>query len=674
MENLKIDDFTRYKFLSGVKHSPNGKHACFVMHNMDFEENKYLSNLWIMDVESEKYKQLTAFDSERSFLWLDDENIIFPDVRDSKDKEKLQELEEFTQFYKINIQGGEATKYFRIPRKVSSIKKVDDDTFIFTSQYKIDEKDINALSDEEKRKELKEKKEEQDYEVLEEIPFWANGGGFTNKKRNRLYIYHVSTGELEAITEEYTNVDLYNLDNTKTKAVLLISNFKDKMALTNNIAIYDMKNNKLEIVNETSVDGQGTNFSLGHSYADFMDKDTIIYTATDMKQFGVNENDKFYIMDLNTLKSICITPNLDVPLTNSVGSDCRYGGSTLKQVQDNYLYYVTTEGNSSYLNRIDTQGKIEKLTAEEGSVDGISINKENILYIGMKTNKLQEIYKLENHVEKQVTTINTWLNSEKSLSIPEKITVETAPGVIIEGWSLKPVNFDENKKYPAILDIHGGPKTVYGTVFYHEMQYWASEGYVVFFCNPRGSDGKGNEFADIRGKYGTIDYDDLMKFTDEVIKGYSFIDSERIGVTGGSYGGFMTNWIIGHTSRFKAAASQRSISNWISKFCTTDIGYFFVEDQNNATPWDNHEKLWEHSPLKYADRVKTPTLFIHSEEDYRCWLAEGIQMFTALKYHGVEARLCMFKGENHELSRSGKPKHRLRRLREITDWFNVHLR
>lgn len=674
MENLKIDDFTRYKFLSGVKHSPNGNHACFVVHNMDFEENKYLSNLWLMDVESEKYKQLTSFDSERSFLWLDDENIIFPDVRDSKDKEKVQALEEFTQFYKINIHGGEAVKYFRIPRNVSSIKKVDEDTFIFTSQYKINEKDINALSDEEKSKALKEKKEEKDYEVLEEIPFWANGGGFTNKKRNRLYIYHVSTDKIDAITEEYTNVDLFNLDDTRTKAVLLISNFKDKMALTNNIAIYHIKNNKLEIIKENNIDGQAIDLTLSHSFADFIEENKIIYSATDMKRFGVNENDKFYIMDLNNLKATCITPSLDVPLTNSVGSDCRYGGSSLKQVQDNYLYYVTTEGHSSYLNRINSQGKMEKLTTEEGSVDGISINKENILFIGMKTNKLQEIYKLENNVEKQVTSINTWLNSEKYLSIPEKITVETAPGVNIDGWILKPVNFDENKKYPAILDIHGGPKTVYGTVFYHEMQYWANEGYVVFFCNPRGSDGKGNEFADIRGKYGTIDYDDLMKFTDEVIKKYSFVDSEKIGVTGGSYGGFMTNWIIGHTDRFKAAASQRSISNWISKFCTTDIGYFFVEDQNSATPWDNHEKLWEHSPLKYADKVKTPTLFIHSEEDYRCWLAEGIQMFTALKYHGVEARLCMFRGENHELSRSGKPKHRLRRLMEITDWFNIYLK
>ena len=261
----------------------------------------------------------------------------------------------------------------------------------------------------------------------------------------------------------------------------------------------------------------------------------------------------------------------------------------------------------------------------------------------------------------------------KNIIKPEYLTFEN-DGIIIEGWILKPADFDTNKCYPGILDIHGGPKTVYGEIYYHEMQFWANEGYFVFVCNPRGSDGRGNEFADIRGKYGTVDYDDLMKFTDAVLQHYPQIDPCRVGVTGGSYGGFMTNWIIGHTDRFKCAVSQRSISNWLSKFGTTDIGYYFNSDQIQSTPWDNPEKMWFHSPLKYADKVVTPTLFIHSEEDYRCWLAEGLQMFTALKYHGVDARLCMFRGENHELSRSGKPKHRVRRLEEITNWFEKYLK
>ena len=164
-----------------------------------------------------------------------------------------------------------------------------------------------------------------------------------------------------------------------------------------------------------------------------------------------------------------------------------------------------------------------------------------------------------------------------------------------------------------------------------------------------------------------------MQFTDEALRRFSFIDPARLGVTGGSYGGFMTNWIIGHTNRFAAAASQRSIANWTGFFGTSDIGYFFQPDQTKADLWRNAEKAWDQSPLKYADRVSTPTLFIHSDEDWRCPLFEGLQMFTALRVRGVETRLCLFRGENHELSRSGKPKHRVRRLQEITGWMETHL-
>jgi dipeptidyl aminopeptidase/acylaminoacyl peptidase len=198
----------------------------------------------------------------------------------------------------------------------------------------------------------------------------------------------------------------------------------------------------------------------------------------------------------------------------------------------------------------------------------------------------------------------------------------------------------------------------------------------MVYTNPRGSSGRGNDFANLQGKYGTIDYDDLMAVMDSAIEKYSFVDADRLGVTGGSYGGFMTNWMIGHTDRFKAAVSLRSIANWTSKFNTTDIGYYFNKDAMGTDPWEDGgaDKLWWHSPLKYADKVSTPTLFIHSEEDYRCWLAEGLQMFTALRYHGVDSRLVMFREENHELSRSGKPKHRLRRLQEMLAWFDRYLK
>jgi dipeptidyl aminopeptidase/acylaminoacyl peptidase len=215
---------------------------------------------------------------------------------------------------------------------------------------------------------------------------------------------------------------------------------------------------------------------------------------------------------------------------------------------------------------------------------------------------------------------------------------------------------------------------VYGTVLFHEMQYWAQNGYAVVFCNPTGSDGGGNKFADIRGRYGETDYRDIMAFVDTALKSFDFLDEARMGVTGGSYGGFMTNWIIGHTDRFRCAVTQRSIANWISFSNMSDIGDFFGGDQVGSTCWKDIEQMWRQSPLKYADRVKTPTLVLHSDNDYRCPVAEGIQMFYALRQNGVPTRLCVFHGENHELSRSGKPKNRVRRLKEITCWMDKYLK
>ncbi|ADD03267.1 peptidase S9 prolyl oligopeptidase active site domain protein [Thermoanaerobacter italicus Ab9] len=665
MEKIKLEDFTKFKFLSGLKYSPSGEHAGFVVHRMDVEENKYLSNLWLLEVKSGKYFQLTSFNEETDFVWLDDENILFSGYRNPKDKEKMDSGEEFTRYYKINIHGGEAVEAFVISKRVTDIKPIDENTFLLTARYNITEKELEGLSEEEKKEELKRRKEERDYKVLDEIPYWVNGVGFVNKDRNRLYLYRVKENKLQPITDEYTHVSLFNLNRTKNKAVFISQTYKDKKKLVSDVYIYDIKTNEIEKLNKDE--------DFSYRYADFLGEH-VICMGTDMKKYGINENSKFYIFDIDSGERKCITPDLDLSIGNSVGSDSRYGHGYSIKSEGDYLYFISTERYNAYLNRINISGEIEKVIASEGSVDMFDVKGENILFIGFRDLKLSELYEYSDGEEKQLTNFNEWVQREKKLSKPERVEVETRPGHFIDGWVIKPIDYEEGKKYPAILDIHGGPKTVYGEIYFHEMQYWAAEGYFVFFCNPKGSDGRGNEFADIRGRYGTVDYEDIMKFTDYVLQHYKDIDSSRVGVTGGSYGGFMTNWIIGHTDRFKAAVSQRSISNWTTEFGATDIGYYFVPDQIGGTPWDNFEKYWEHSPLKYADKVKTPTLFLHSDEDYRCWMVEALQMFSALKYFGVESKLVLFHGENHELSRSGKPKHRIRRLREITEWFNKYLK
>lgn len=665
MENLRLDDFTRYKFLSGIKASPLGQYIGFVLHQMDVEENKYLSNIYIYDLKNKIPIKLTSLDEERSFMWKDENTLLFPSIRNKKDKERKERGEAFTTYYEICLKGGEANKAYEVPLNVTNLDILDEQRLLLTAVYDHNYPNLDGLTNEEKEKALKKVKENKDYEILDEIPFWLNGQGFINKKRNRLYIYDIKENKTVAITDEYADVSSYKLNKEKTKAVIIASTYTDKMEKKSDIYIYDIANNNLKNIS------METQFM--YSSANFLG-DKIIFTGHDSKSYGINENPNFYTINIDGSNVKKISKDFDFSIWNSVGSDCRYGGSQSMKIDGQYLYFVTTEWNSTFINRIDINGKIEKVSNGKGSIDGFDVLDNNIHFIGLRGLKLQELYSLDNGEEKQLTHFNDWVLEEKKVSIPERLSFTVEDNIIIEGWVLKPVDYKESEKYPAIFDIHGGPKTAYGEVFFHEMQYWANEGYVVFFCNPRGSDGRGNQFADIRGKYGTIDYDDLMKFTDIVLEKYPCIDKDRVGVTGGSYGGFMTNWIIGHTNRFKAAASQRSISNWISKFATTDIGYYFVDDQNSATPWSSYEKLWFHSPMKYADKVTTPTLFIHSEEDYRCWLPEGIQMFTSLKYHGVESRLCMFKGESHELSRSGKPKHRIKRLEEITNWFNEHLK
>ena len=660
MKKLELRSFLEYKFLSNLDFNPNGRKIAFSVSESDIKKNLYKHFIYTLDTDTNEIKKLTHRGKEKNSLWLDNDTILFSSDRNEEIKEKRKNGETWSVFYALDTKnGGEAYEYMTLPFDVTEIKIIDNDNFIFTATFDNNSLNINNLTGEEKEKAIKLYNENKDYEILDEIPFWSNGVGFVNKKRNRIYHYDKSQNKTTEISGIFSNIEFFNLKDNKV--VFGGRTYENKQPTTAELWSYDLATKKLETIIKDGL--------YDISYANFIE-DKIVCALSDMKDFGINENHKLYLIDKD--KNINLLFENDTWLSCTVGSDCRLGGGKSFKIIDNKLFFLSTMADSVYLNSIDTKGKHQVLCSEDGSIDFFDIANNKIYYIGMRNYGLQEIYILENSSSKKISSFNEKIFENYEISRPE-IFDFTTNGDITKGFVIYPVNYDKNKKYPAILDIHGGPKTAYGNIFYHEMQVWANMGYFVIFTNPHGSDGYGNIFADIRGKYGTVDYEDLMNFVDYVVEKYP-IDKNRLGVTGGSYGGYMTNWIIGHTDRFKCAVSQRSISNWISKFGTTDIGYYFNADQNRATPWINHDKLWWHSPVKYADKAKTPTLFIHSVEDYRCWLAEGLQMFTALKYHGVDARLCMFRGENHELSRSGKPKHRIKRLEEITNWFEKYLK
>ena len=666
MESLNIKDFLNFNFLSNIEISADNKNLLFVKSNQDYEKNNYISDAFIYNIEKTKTYKLTSVKDASLVSWLNNDTVIFKSsLRDEELKmKKEEEFIDYSLFYSININGGEAESLFNIELEVVDLYSIDENNFLIKAIY-----DINR---EKKRKEenyLEWAKEEIDYEVFDEIPFWVNNVGITNKKRERLYHYNKKENKLTAITDEYSNVNSFKYKDSKV--LCIINAFRDKAPTTTELRLYDIKDIN-NIKEKVIIDSNKYAIYFADFIIDNDNKEKIISVMTDMKKYGLNENSSFYLIDENN--NINLVYHYDNGLGNMIGTDSSYGGGKYIRVYKNKIYFVGTENENAHIKFLDLKGNIKTITNKQGAVNCFDVSDDNIYFIGFRDLKLEEIYSINNGLEKQLSYFNEDVIKEKSLSTPEKVSFKTNNNFEIEGWVLKPINYDENKKYPAILDIHGGPKTAYGEIFFNEMQVWANMGYFVFFCNPRGSEGKGNAFADIRKIYGTIDYEDIMKFTDVVLEKYTNIDKSKLGVTGGSYGGFMVNWIIGHTDRFKCAASQRSISNWIDDFGTTDIGYYFNPDELGGDVCSGFDKLWEQSPLKYANNAKTPTLFIHSEEDYRCYQTQAFQMFTALKYYDVESRICLFKGENHELSRSGKPKHRVRRLKEITNWFEKYLK
>jgi dipeptidyl aminopeptidase/acylaminoacyl peptidase len=269
--------------------------------------------------------------------------------------------------------------------------------------------------------------------------------------------------------------------------------------------------------------------------------------------------------------------------------------------------------------------------------------------------------------------VNEKLLSQLNLTAPEEIWYSSFDGKKIHGWIQKPPDFDASKKYPFILNIHGGPHAAYGWVFDHEFQWMAAKGYVVLYPNPRGSTTYGQDFGNIiQYHYPGDDFKDLMAGVDEVLK-RGYVDPKKLGVTGGSGGGLLTNWVVGHTNRFAAAVSQRDIASWAAWWYTADFT-LFQPSWFKAPPFNDPQDYVNRSPITYIKDVHTPLMLILGEVDYRTPpAAGGEEMFRALKFLRRPVIMVRFPGESHELSRSGQPWHRVERLEHIVGWFDKYL-
>ena len=651
MKPIVADEFCRLKFLSDVTFSPEGKTACLVVSEADRKKNGYRSYLYLR--RDGKLKKLTSFGAERSFQYLDEDTILFPGRREEGDKESIE-----SRWYRISLSGGEAEEAYVFPIPVSRILPLPGGDLLvlgavfpgFEELYRGEKKDLAAFK--------KHRKDNEDYEEIAQVPWWWNGATYTKGAYTALFRYDARRKKLRRLTEENVNVMQAELTPDKGSVLFMSTPVRPLLPLTGGSALsrLDLATGETSCLAKDSETFSLAGFAVGESFA--------LVFASD-NRFGLNTDADFYKLDWESGK-LSLYARHGEAIGSSVGSDVRYGGGRSVKMAGDTCYFITTRFDGAYLYKLD-DGVISPVVEKDGSVDCFDVCGEEILMVALYDMRAQELY---DGRCRRLSHFNDAALRDKYVAQPETLNVQRY-GYEVHGFVLKPMDYDPGRKYPVILDVHGGPKTVYGPVFYHEMQYWAGKGYFVIFCNPTGSDGRG-AFMDIRDKYGTVDFDDIMAFCDAALAAYPAMDEANFFETGGSYGGFMTNWIIGHTDRFRACASQRSISNWFSFYGVSDIGVDFAPDQNAADPWGDPEKLWWHSPMRYADRVKTPTLFIHSFEDYRCPIDQGYQMFTALIAHGVESKMVCFRGENHELSRSGKPTHRLKRLNEITAWFDHH--
>lgn len=642
MKRIEIDTFLKFQFLSSPQFSPGGTKIAFTVSRPDLGSNGYLSDLYLYDLETKSVSRITAGGDAKTWAWTPDNTLLFSAAR--TDAEKRNKENGITHLYAISPSGGEAVCRASVPAVITGIHLLPDGRYLLTIRHD-NYKDTRKKS----------------YEVFDELPFWGNGQGYTNAKRNRYAVYDLKSGDLTYVDDEWTDCSQYSVFGN----LLLYKAYPWKqsvMGIRPGVYLYDLATGeKVTLIDPDSI---------RTGVVSLLDEKTAIIAATDDSYKDTTKYCDFYRMNLADGSMELIHPYESSIGISSVGSDSRFGsGQTFKAVNGEF-YYVSTVGDFSHLYKISRDGTVSGPLTEGSSCDSFDLANGHIASMEFCGMQIAELF-----VDGvQVTHLNDWLTEEYDVRTPEAFTFTASDGYEIHGWVLKPAGYEEGKSYPGILNIHGGPRTVYSDVYYHEMQMWANRGYFVFFCNPRGSDGRGTDFGNINGLYGTVDYQNLMDFTDEVLKRYPMIDASRLGVAGGSYGGFMTNWIIGHTDRFHAAASQRSISNWVSFEHNSDIGHTFILNNQGGNTRTDVELLWKQSPLQFAPNCKTPTLFIHSDEDYRCYMAEGLAMFSAIKRNGCPAKLCLFHGENHELSRSGKPENRLDRMREIIEWMDTYLR
>jgi dipeptidyl aminopeptidase/acylaminoacyl peptidase len=657
---MTAEDLYGLKLISDPQFSPDGQRVAYVVTTIEREKNDYRSSIYVTAADGSAERRLTRADAKDSSpRWSPDgTHIAFLSNRDEK-----------AQIWLMRADGGEAWQVSSLTEGTGSFAwSPDGASFVAVSKSTAEseaKKDVTS-SDEE---------EQSDVRHITKMRYRADGEGFLDFKPKHLWLVPAFGGEPRQLTD--ADID----DNDPVWS----PNGREIAFVTNRTEGREM--NTVSEVWAISAHGGEERRVIGGDTAAFgapswsPDGSKLAAIGNWNASAGGALNDHLWLFPAGGGDGENLTGEYDRSMTDAAMSDV-YAASVTRPIwtsDGSTLYTLVSDTGSTHIHAISAEnGDIRRVTDGERRVSALSVSPDGsrLAFISATATSPGDLYIInaDGSDETKLTDMNGQFLSGFSLSEPEEFRVPSqSDGAEIQGWIMKPVGFEPGKKYPMILQIHGGPHAMYANAMMHEFQLMAARGYVVLYTNPRGSSGYGEEFTTYtHAAWGEKDMPDVMAAVDWALE-QGYVDENRLGVTGGSYGGYMTLWVIGHTDRFKAAVTQRCVSNLYSFYGTSDIGFSFGEYEFGGKPWERREHFMKYSPITYVNDMKTPLLITHAEEDYRCPIEQAEQVFISLKRLGREVELVRFPNENHNLSRTGKPKHRIERLEYIVGWFDKHL-
>jgi dipeptidyl aminopeptidase/acylaminoacyl peptidase len=663
---LSAEDFYRLESVNDPQISPDGAWVAFVRRRVDRQSNGYRDAVWLARPDGSEVKPFTAGTQRDAYpRWSPDgRHLAFLSDREGDRR----------QVYVIPVDGGEARRLTDMPAGVTALAwSPDSKQIAFLAAVDAEERAREDCGEpppqdpdehrrwEQRREQEREKKS--DPRVIARFPY-REGTSYLGDRYPHIYLVEVPpewTGRELPKPRRLTEGEWVHAAPAWTvdgQAVLASRN-RDPASMDLHFPT--------DVV-RIPTDGTGTQVVVGgRNSGDHGDPKPspdgkwIAYRTRSEERYAA-QNVNVALVPTGGGKPRLLTAALDITVESYAWAPDSQG-----------VYLSFGKAGSAGVHYLGLGGEAVHLVKGERVVLGFDVNEHCLAYAVTAPDVPADLYVAEpdGSDERRCTGVNAKLLAGRWLSVPHEVRYTMQDGVQIQGWVMYPPGFDDRAKYPLVVEIHGGPHAMWGNTFWHEFQTIAGRGYIVFFCNPRGSDGYGQAFRDaIHGQWGEADAEDILSgVTGLVQQGY--VDEDRIGVTGGSYGGFMTAWLIGHDDRFAAAVSQRGVYELVAFYGVTDIPRF-VEAEFDVAPWEDVNALWKHSPVAYADQIKTPLLILHSDLDYRVPVCEGEQLFAALKRLGREVVLVRYPREGHELSRSGEPAHRVDRIKRIVEWFDRH--